>query len=120
MDKHAKMEKERDTSICDRTTDEDIQNEMITTSDDDLVTRESHHRNKTADKLGKKQRKRGFTKPKQPQIKRKKDVKTEKQYVIGGTSIFKETVLLKHFKNALNQPPIIIIPCYLSNEDKTK
>ena len=36
--------------------------------------------------------------------------KKEKQYVLG-SQIFKESLLLSHFKNALNHTPIIFFPC---------
>lgn len=36
--------------------------------------------------------------------------KKEKQYILGG-QIFKESLLLSHFKNALNHTPIIFFPC---------
>ena len=40
----------------------------------------------------------------------KMEEKKEKQYILGG-QIFKESLLLSHFKNALNHTPIIFFPC---------
>ena len=53
---------------------------------------------KTSDKKIKRAIKKNYEKP-------------EKQYIFGGGSIFKESVLLNHFKNVLNHPPIIFFPC---------
>ena len=43
--------------------------------------------------------------------------KKENNFILGGASIFKKSAIMSHFKNALNHPPIIIVPCYLDKDD---
>ena len=76
-----------------------------------ILSSSSSDEEETANKKKLSAKRKQLTKRKTKKTIKKNNDKPEKCYTFGGGNIFKESVLLNHFKNAINHTPIIFFPC---------